>query len=88
MQLILALLTIEGVASAVSPISQAVTIGLTNDTLSEVLSGLQEGDQVVARTIAPTTATAATAPSHFGAAAGNRGGAGGAVRIPAAGRSN
>lgn len=61
------------VASAASPREQAVEIGLGNDTLTEITSGLKEGNRVVTRTItqAPTTTTA---PSIFGAAGGRGGG--------------
>ncbi len=67
----------QGVASAVAPRQQIVEAGLSNDTLIEIISGLKEGDQVISRTITPTTAqTTAPAPSLFGNQRG------GGVRIP------
>jgi hypothetical protein len=55
-----------------------VEIGLANDTVTEIISGLKEGDQVVSRTTNSTAKTSATpATSLFG-----NGNAGGAVRIP------
>lgn len=43
-----------------------VETGLSNDTLTEVTSGLSEGDSIVVRTVAATTARTTTAPSIFG----------------------
>ena len=56
----------QGVPSVVLPRQQTVEIGLSNDTQTEIVSGLKEGDQVVVRIIAPSTATVAKAPSLFG----------------------
>ncbi|MEY4731322.1 MAG: hypothetical protein RL681_268 [Candidatus Parcubacteria bacterium] len=50
----------SGTAQA-SPLRRIpITIGLANDTMTEVISGLTEGQQVVTRTIAAGTATTAT----------------------------
>lgn len=69
----------SGVVSAVAPQAIAVTTGLSDNTDTEIVSGLTEGEQVVTRVVNPTTTTAATAaPSLLGGAAG-RGGAGGAA---------
>ncbi len=59
----------------VAPIRQPVVVGIANDTHTEIISGLKEGDQVVVRTIAPSTKAAATtqAPSLLGGTGGNRG---------------
>jgi HlyD family secretion protein len=68
-----------GSLSAVPPRMVAVTPGLSDDTNTEITSGLTEGQLVVSRTItssAKTTTAAATAPSLLGGAA-TRGGAGG-----------
>ncbi len=70
----------QGSPSATPPRQQAVEIGLTNDTSTEIISGLTEGTMIVTRTIAATTATTASAPSLFGTPAGNRGATGGAGR--------
>ena len=71
--------------------SVSVVIGDSNDTSTEVTSGLKEGDMVVARTITGTTATTrAQTPSLLNAVGGTRatGGAaaGGAFRAGATGR--
>lgn len=62
----------EGVVSANPPRQQAVVVGLSNDTQTEIISGLKEGDQIVTRTITATTAknTATQAPSLFGTGGG------------------
>ena len=69
----------QGVTSSVLPTRTQVEVGLSNDTSIEILSGIAEGAQVVARTITAAAAPAATpqAPSLFGG--GQRGG-GNAVR--------
>lgn len=70
-----------GLPSAVPPRQQAVVIGLSNDSETEIVSGLTEGEQIVTRTIAATTATTAQAPSLLNAAGVRTGGtAGGATR--------
>lgn len=69
----------QGNASAIIPDHRTVEIGISNDELTEILSGLNEGDQVVTRTIAPSSAVTTQAPSILGAIGGNRG-ASGAVR--------
>jgi multidrug efflux pump subunit AcrA (membrane-fusion protein) len=62
-----------------------IEVGLSNDSQTEVASGLKEGDEIITRTILPTSGnTTAAAPSLFGG--GNRGAAGGGARIPAPGR--
>ncbi len=60
------------------PRQQTVEAGLSNDTDTEIISGLKEGDQIITRTVnSATTQTAQQAPSLFGG-----GGGGGGVRIP------
>ncbi len=81
-----------GVTSATPPKNIPVTVGVSNSTVTEILSGLSSGDQVIIKTTtsgssATTgTATSAAAPSLFGTAGGRGGGfgggAGGAVRVP------
>lgn len=57
----------QGVISPIPPRQKRVAVGLTNDTLAEIVSGLEIGDEVVTRTIASTVANrAASAPSIFG----------------------
>ena len=70
-----------GSLSAVPPLMVTVTPGLSDDTNTEIISGLTEGQLVVSRTIitsAKTTTTATTtAPSLLGGAATRGGGGGG-----------
>ena len=71
----------QSVTSAIAPRQVAVTTGLSNDAAVEILSGLQEGEQIIARTIVPAATTPTTAtPSIFGSGAriGGGGGSGGA----------
>jgi len=72
---------VQGSPSTTPPQQQIVSIGISNDTYTEIISGLKEGDEIVTKTITPTTTTTATAPSIFGAAA-NRSGSN--VKIPTA----
>ncbi|OIO30510.1 hypothetical protein AUJ77_02965 [Candidatus Nomurabacteria bacterium CG1_02_43_90] len=61
--------TNTGIPSSVPPQKQTVVSGLSNDTMTEIVSGLTEGEQIVARTITATTGTSATqAPSLLNAA--------------------
>lgn len=69
-----------GVISTALPLSKQIEIGLSDDTNTEIISGLSEGDQVVSRTVNQTTATAAAAPSLFGGAGSQTTGGGNAVR--------
>jgi HlyD family secretion protein len=71
--------TTQGVTSSVPPRQQGVEVGSSNETASEIISGLNEGDKIIVRTITPTKTTTTNAPSLFGG--GNtRGAAGGNVR--------
>lgn len=63
-----------GVTSATPPEMRIVQTGLANDQLTEILSGLREGEMVVTRTITPAQQTTSAAPP----AAGGIGG----IRIP------
>lgn len=77
----------QGVVSAVAPTRLLVEAGLSNDTSIEILFGLSEGAQVVARTVtAAATAATPRAPSLFGGgqrAGGRSGGGGGGSSLPA-----
>jgi RND family efflux transporter MFP subunit len=74
---------VQGSPSLSLPIEQTVTIGISDNTQTQILSGLNEGDQIVTRAISPsTTTTTTTAPSLFGSTT-NRAGAG-ATRAPVA----
>jgi HlyD family secretion protein len=76
---------VQGSPSLTLPREQAVTIGISDNTATEILSGLNEGDEIVTRIIAPTTAKATTAPSILGGATGRGGasviGGAGAARV-------
>jgi HlyD family secretion protein len=50
----------QGFISATAPTQKTVQIGISDDTNTEITSGLSEGDQVVSRTIAATSTTSAT----------------------------
>jgi HlyD family secretion protein len=77
----------QGVTSVVAPQNQTVVVGSSNDTSTEIVSGLTEGQQIVTRVINPSTTTSSgsQAPSIFGATGANRG-IGGAVRVSGVGR--
>jgi len=61
----------QGITSLIPPRQQQVEIGISNDTTTEIISGLKEGDQIVVRTVSPTTQTTTqTAPSLFGGGGG------------------
>ena len=74
---------VQGSPSTIPPKSQIVTTGISNDTSTEIVSGLNVGDIIVTKTIASTTAstTASTAPSILGGVGGGGRVGGGAVRI-------
>ncbi|HTM67965.1 MAG TPA: efflux RND transporter periplasmic adaptor subunit [Candidatus Binatia bacterium] len=66
-----------GVASATAPARKTVETGLANDEVTEIVGGLNEGNKVVVRTIAATTASATQTRSILPTGpGGNRGGAG------------
>ncbi len=70
-----------GIATAQVPIDQQVQIGLADDTSTEITSGLNVGDQIVTKTIAPSTAKTTTTPSILSSVSGSRTtGAAGAFR--------
>lgn len=78
----------QGVASSATLVGQTVEIGLADDTNTEIVSGLKEGDLVITKTITSATKTTA-APSLLQSIGGNRGGgaaAGGAAAGRALGR--
>ncbi len=74
-------LTGQGVVSPVLPTRQSIEIGLSNDTMTEVVGGLTEGEVIVARTIAGSATTAATTNSSAFRLPGIGGATGGAVRV-------
>lgn len=68
-----------GSISIIAPNKIPVVTGLSNNTQTEIVSGLKEGDEIVTRTILPTASKTTTPPSILGGVGGNRGGG---VRIP------
>jgi RND family efflux transporter MFP subunit len=67
----------RGIVSSVPPQQVPVVTGLTDNTNTEIVSGLSEGQQIVTRT---TTGTAAVTAATAGSARGGFGGGGG-IRI-------
>jgi len=53
----------QGVVSSTSPNQKTVQTGISDDTSTEIISGLSEGDQVVARTSSSQTKTTQTTNS-------------------------
>lgn len=72
------LANIAGFVASTAPRQIEVQVGASNDTTTQILSGLQEGDPIITRTITSTAAAAATATSRT--SAGSILGGGGAVR--------
>ena len=68
-----------GSLSNITPRKIPVTVGLSNNSESEITSGLKEGEEIVVRIITPSAGATASTPSIFGSP--NRGG-GNAVRVP------
>ncbi|MBU1727887.1 efflux RND transporter periplasmic adaptor subunit [Patescibacteria group bacterium] len=58
-----------GLISKTPPKRIAVETGISNDFQTEIISGLEEGDEIITRTILPTTTKTTTAPSIFGSPA-------------------
>lgn len=52
----------QGTPSSIAPNQAIVEIGISDDTNTEILSGLKEGDQIVSRTVTSTT-TKTTTPA-------------------------
>ena len=69
-----------------APQRKTVTTGATDDTNIEIVSGLNEGDKIVVRTIVGTTAVKSTTPSLFsGLSGGQRNALQGGTRAGGAG---
>jgi len=69
------------VLNGATPEQKNVTVGASNSTSTEILSGINEGDNVVTQTINASSSTAASSTSST-----NRtGGGGGGIRIPGLG---
>jgi HlyD family secretion protein len=64
-----------GVLSLILPKQITITLGISNDTETEIVTGVKEGDLVITRSTTgaqATAAKAATAPSLFGGGTGAR----------------
>lgn len=80
--LAVAIAGVQGSVSGTLPKQVEITTGLVDDTSTEIISGLKEGDIIVTKTITATVAKTTSAPSILGAVGGNRttGGGGNAMR--------
>jgi len=72
----------QGIVSQTSPREVVVEVGLSNDTNSEIVSGLKEGDLIVTRTITQTNASESTTSSSSSLFGGTRTGGGFPGDIP------
>lgn len=60
---------LQGTPSKIAPNKITVEVGISNDSDTEIISGVKEGDQVVTKTVNPSTTTTTTSsqtPSLFG----------------------
>ncbi len=76
-QLVASAMNASGVALGTPPQRKLVEVGLVNDSVSEVMGGLNEGDIVVVRTVTTSSATTQTNslfPVGGGTGGGSRGG--------------
>ncbi len=63
-----------------TPQQQNIVPGVSNDTETEIVSGLKEGDVIITKTTLSSTATKTTTPSLLNSLGGNRAATGGAAR--------
>jgi RND family efflux transporter MFP subunit len=75
----------QGFLSATAPTQKTVQVGLADDTNTQIISGLSEGDQVVVRTISSAATASATSASSANRIPGLTGGA---VRVNTSGGGN
>jgi len=73
----------DGVTSTLPPINQTVVTGISDDTNTEIVSGLNLGDQIIVRTITSAVAanSASQAPSILQSVSGQRAGAAGGANV-------
>ena len=62
---------VQGSLSKVLPKQQTVTVGISDDTSSEIISGLKEGDVIVTKTITGTAITTTSTKSILGSMGGS-----------------
>ncbi len=67
-----------GAVSNTLPMQKEVAVGMSNDTATEIVSGLSEHEAIIFRTISATKGTTTQAPSLLNAVRGNSGGGGNA----------
>ena len=65
----------QGVTSSVLPIKKYVEVGISDDSVTEITSGLNEGDQIISKTITSSTKTTTTTTTKNTAASLLGGGA-------------
>ncbi|MDB5187627.1 MAG: family efflux transporter subunit, HlyD family secretion protein [Candidatus Kaiserbacteria bacterium] len=72
-----------GTVSKIAPTTVPVTVGISDGSNTEILTGLKEGDQIVTRTLTGTITTTTSAAAAGGRAAGGGfgGGGGGGIRL-------
>jgi len=70
----------QGFVFATAPAQKTVEIGISDDTNTEIVSGLSEGDQVVARTVSNTKTTTTSTSQNTNRAAQGMFGVGGPGR--------
>lgn len=71
----------QGILSATSPQNIPVTVGISDDTNTEILSGLTDGQQIVTKTTTNTTTTSAAASATSRTGGTRAGGIGGGAVI-------
>jgi RND family efflux transporter MFP subunit len=62
---------VQGSLSKVLPRQQTVTVGISDDTSTQIISGLKEGDIIVTKTITGTAAATASTKSILGSMGGS-----------------
>jgi RND family efflux transporter MFP subunit len=70
-----------GTISKIAPTVVPVTVGISDGSNTEILTGLKEGDQIVTRTITGTVTPTSSAAGAGARAGGGGGGFGGGVRL-------
>jgi len=63
--------TNSGIVLTASPRQQTITTGLANDSYTEVVSGLSDGDQIITRTVSASTANSTSNSSSNRSSSGN-----------------
>lgn len=63
----------QGITSSSLPVQRVVTTGISNDTVSEITSGLSENDQIILRTVVSSIQSGSQTPSIISAVTGRTG---------------